>query len=414
MIRVNDNFQELPAVYLFTQISRILTKYRSTPGVIPLIRMDIGDFPGPISGYVAKEMKRAIDELESTETFKGYGPEQGYAFLREVIAEKDYAERGIEIDPSEIFISDGAKCDLGNLGDILSKEIKVAVMDPSYPAYIDDNVIDGRAGKLEGDQYNSITYLKCKFENNFYPSLPEEQVDLIYICSPNNPTGSVMTLKELEKWVDYAKKHGSLLIFDSAYESYIRTPGLPKSIYEVPGAKEVAIEVRSFSKTGGFTGIRCGYTVVPKEIVGTYSDGNKVTLNALWNRRQTTKFNGASYISQRGAAALYTEEGKKSVKDMIDKFLKNAGKLSDLFKKYGWKVTGGSDSPYVWAGNPYGLTSYEIFESILQECGVSATPGKGFGEEGEGFIRLTGFNTLENTEKAILRMEKWLKNKAKK
>ena len=409
MIRVNNNFEELPAVYLFTQISRILAKYKEEKDALPLIRMDIGDIPGPLPSSVARAMHEAVEELTTKESFKGYGPEQGYAFLRNVIAEKDYGERNLPIDPSEIFISDGAKCDLGNLGDILAKDSRVAVMDPSYPAYVDDSVIDGRAGKLVGNKYSGITYLKCKSEKNFCPELPEERVDIIYICSPNNPTGSVLPYEELEKLVKYAKENKSLIIFDSAYEAYIRTPNLPKSIYEVSGAKEVAIEIRSFSKTGGFTGIRCGYTVVPKEIVGYYKDNTPITLNTLWNRRQTTKFNGASYISQKGAAALYTEEGRKEVREMTDRFLKNAGMLREMFEEAGWKVTGGVDSPYVWAGNPYGWTSYETFEKLLKECGVSTTPGSGFGEEGEGYIRLSGFNSLENTEKAIDRLRKILK-----
>ncbi|MCH5240631.1 MAG: LL-diaminopimelate aminotransferase [Muribaculaceae bacterium] len=406
MIRVNDNFQELPAVYLFTQISRILAQYKEKNEGLPLIRMDIGDISGPIPSSAAHAMKEAVEELATKEGFKGYGPEQGYQFLRDLIAVKDYQQRGIEIDPTEIFIGDGAKCDLGNLGDILSKECKVAVMDPTYPAYIDDNVIDGREGKLKDGKYNRITYLKSNFENNFSPDLPTDVVDMIYICSPNNPTGAVMNYTELKKWVDYARKHKSLIIFDSAYEAYVRTPHIPRSIYEIPGAKEVAIEIRSFSKTGGFTGVRCGYTVIPKEIVGYYQDGQPVTLNALWSRRQTTKFNGASYISQKGAAALYSEKGVKEVREMTDRILSNATNLRNLFEKAGWKVTGGIDSPYVWAKNPYGWSSRETFDKLLSECGVSTTPGAGFGEEGEGYIRLTGFNSKENTDAAIKRMEK--------
>ena len=405
MIQVNNNFQELPAVYLFTQISRIIAKYKEDKNAIPLIRMDIGDIPGPIANCVSSAMHKAIDDLTSTETFKGYGPEQGYSFLRDIISEKDYKERGVEISPSEIFISDGAKCDLGNLGDILSKDCKIAVMDPSYPVYVDDNVIDGREGKREGNRYSGITYLECKIEKDFSPEVPENKVDIVYICSPNNPTGTVMTKSELKKWVDYAKTNGSLIVFDSAYESYIRNPDLPKSIYEIEGAKEVAIEIRSFSKTGGFTGIRCGYTVVPNELKGTYTDGSQVALNLLWSRRQTTKFNGASYISQRGAEALYTEEGRKAVKEMTDKFLHNAMLLRRVFEDAGWKVTGATDSPYVWALNPFGMKSVEVFETILKECGVSTTPGSGFGDEGEGYIRLTGFNTRENTLKAIERLK---------
>ena len=409
MIKANDNFKELPSVYLFTQISRILAKYKEEKDVIPLIRMDIGDIPGPVAPCVAKAMHEAVDELTHITSFKGYGPEQGYNFLREPISEKDYKDKGIKIDPSEIFISDGAKCDLGNLGDILSRECKIAVMDPSYPVYIDDNVIDGREGKLEDKKYTEITYLKCRAETNFFPHLPEKPVDIIYICSPNNPTGAVFTYDELKKWVDYARQHKSLIIFDSAYESYIRTKGVPLSIYEIEGAKEVAIEVRSFSKTGGFTGIRCGYTVIPYELKGYYSNGEEVSLNTLWNRRQTTKFNGASYISQRGAAALYTKEGRAYIKQMTDYFIHNASLLRKMFESAGWTVTGGTDSPYVWAGNPYKMTSGQIFEKLLRECGVSTTPGTGFGQEGEGYIRLTGFNTLENTQLAIERISEWLK-----
>lgn len=411
MIKVNDNFKELPAVYLFTQISRKLATYRENKDAIPLIRMDIGDIPGPLPSCVVKAMHKAIDDLSAQDSFKGYGPEQGYSFLRDIIAKKDYQEKGIDIDSSEIFISDGAKCDLGNLGDIISKECKVAVMDPSYPAYIDDNVIDGREGKLQEGKYTAITYLKCKMESGFYPELPERPVDVIYICSPNNPTGTVLPKEELKKWVNYAQRNGSLIIFDSAYEAYIRNKELPVSIYEIEGAKEVAIEIRSFSKTGGFTGVRCGYSVVPHSLKGEYNNGERMELNTLWSRRQTTKFNGASYVSQRGAEALYTEEGKQEVREMTDIFLHNAALLRGLFEDAGWNVTGGKDSPYVWAGNPYGMSSTEIFESLLNQCGVSITPGVGFGEEGEGYIRLSGFNSHENTQKAIERLRKWLENK---
>lgn len=413
MIRVNNYFKQLPAVYLFTQISRILAEYKERKDVIPLIRMDIGDIPGPLPDSVSKAMHKAIDDLSTVENFKGYGPEQGYAFLREVISTKDYQQKGIPISPSEIFISDGAKCDLGNLGDILSKSLKVAVMNPSYPAYIDDNVIDGRAGNLTNGSYEEITYLPCVFEDGFIPATPNEKVDLIYICSPNNPTGSVFTREALEKWVEYARKNNSLIIYDSAYEAYIRTEGMPLSIYEIPGAKEVAVEVRSYSKTGGFTGVRCGYTVVPHELIGYYEDGEPITLNSLWSRRQTTKFNGASYVAQRGAEALYTDEGRKEVREMTDRFLKNARLLRNMFEKAGWKVTGGIDSPYVWALNPYGLSSYEIFSELLDKCGVSTTPGSGFGTEGEGYIRLSGFNTFEKTQEAVNRIEKFLSLKTK-
>lgn len=408
MINVNDNFRELPSVYLFTQISRRLAKYKEENHPLNLIRMDIGDIPGPIPEIVAAAMHKAVEDLTYVDRFRGYGPEQGYSFLREVISENDYKTRGIEIEPSEIFISDGAKCDLGNLGELFSRNCRVAVMDPSYPAYTDDNVIDGRAGSLDGDRYTKIMYLKCRESDNFFPELPEERADIIYICSPNNPTGNVLPKEELQKWVDYARENKSVIIFDSAYESYIRTPGIPKTIYEIPGSREVAIEVRSFSKTGGFTGIRCGYTVVPHLLKGNYSTGEEVGLNGLWARRQTTKFNGASYISQRAAEALYSEEGKRAVRQMTDSYLQNASLLANILIKAGWKVCGGKDSPYVWAGNPYGKTSYSLFENILEECGVSSTPGSGFGKEGEGYLRFSGFNTLANTEEAVKRLSKWL------
>ena len=408
MIKVNDNFRQLPSVYLFTKISRRLAQYREDKNAIPLIRMDIGDIPGPIPPAAAMAMINAVKDLEGLQEFHGYGPEQGYAFLREAIAINDYSARGIDIKASEIFVSDGAKCDLGNLGDILSKDCNIAVMNPSYPAYIDDNAIDGRAGLLVDGVYPAVPYLKCPETNGFYPELPKGHVDIIYLCSPNNPTGMVMPHQELKKFVDYALKESSLIIFDSAYEAYVRDPDLPKSIYEIEGAQKVAIEVRSYSKTGGFTGVRCGYTVVPDALTGRFENGEEVKLNMLWSRRQTTKFNGASYVSQRGAEALYTDEGKRQVREMTDRFLANAGKLKKVFEKAGWKVIGGSDSPYVWAGAPFNAKSTDIFERILMECGVSTTPGSGFGSEGEGYIRLTGFNSSMATDDAIQRLEKFL------
>lgn len=408
MIKANDNFRELPDTYLFTEISRRIAKYKEQHPDKSLIRMDIGDIPGPLAACVTEAMRKAVTDMSVSNGFRGYGPEQGYSFLRDKIAEIDYHSRGIDIDSSEIFIGDGAKCDLGNFGDILSRDCKIAVMNPSYPAYTDDNVIDGRAGKYTGKDYSGITYLECSSENGFCPDLPDVEVDIIYICSPNNPTGTVLPKEELKKWVDYAKEHKSLIIFDSAYESYIRTSGMPKSIYEIEGSKEVAVEIRSFSKSGGFTGVRCGYTVVPKSLKGYYSNGQPVSLNLLWNRRQTTKFNGASYISQRGAEALYSLEGQESIRKMTDSFLKNVGKLRGVFEKTDWKVFGGNDSPYLWVGNPYGLSSYELFDKILTECGISVTPGSGFGLKGEGYIRLSGFNTLSNTDIAVARFSEWL------
>lgn len=408
MIKVNDNFTQLPAVYLFTQISRRLAQYKENTDNIPLIRMDIGDIPGPIPSAAAEAMHKAVDDLSGSKNFHGYGPEQGYAFLRDVIAKNDYANRGIDIKASDIFVGDGAKCDLANLGDILARDSKIAVMNPSYPAYIDDNAIDGRTGKLQGNAYPEVVYLDCPESNGYYPLLPDRHVDIIYICSPNNPTGVTLPKSELQKWVDYARNEGSLIIFDSAYEAYIRDESLPKSIYEIENAQEVAIEVRSFSKTGGFTGVRCGYTVVSDRLVGSFSNGDTVKLNQLWGRRQTTKFNGASYVSQRGAEALYSEKGKVEVREMTDRYLSNAMKLRKTFEEAGWKVTGATDSPYVWAKSPANLKSTEIFEQILMQCGVSTTPGSGFGSSGEGFVRLSGFNSAEATEKAIFRLKEYL------
>lgn len=406
MVRVNDNFKELPGVYLFTRISRRIAEYKEKGLGPSLIRMDIGDISGPIPGCVARYMQEAVNDLETKDKFHGYGPEQGYNFLREAIRDHDYKSRVIDISTDEIFVSDGAKCDLGNLGDIFSRDLKIAVMNPSYPAYIDDNVIDGRAGHLEGSVYSNVEYLKCSAKDGYMPSLPREHVDIIYLCSPNNPTGTVLPREELRKWVDYARKEGSIIIFDSAYESYIRDNSLPRSIYEIENSKEVAIEVRSFSKSGGFTGIRCGYSVVPKELKGKYSDGKEVSLNSLWSRRQTTKFNGASYISQRGALALYTAEGRDDVRKMTDYYLENARLLRAAFESAGWETVGATDSPYVWTGNPKGIKSEDVFERLLTETGVTCTPGTGFGSEGEGFIRLTGFSSREKTEEAIKRIEK--------
>lgn len=408
MIRVNDNFQNLPAVYLFTQISRRLAQYKEQGKGLPLIRMDIGDISGPLPSVATIAMHKAVDDLSGQFNFHGYGPEQGYAFLRDRIAKVDYSDRGVDIKPEEIFVSDGAKCDLGNLGDILSRESRIAVMNPSYPVYIDDNVIDGRTGLLVDGAYSKVVYLKCGEDNNFFPEIPTERADIIYLCSPNNPTGMALTREELKKWVSYAKENGSLIIYDSAYESYVRSEGIPKSIYEIEGAKDVAIEVRSFSKTGGFTGVRCGYTVVPDNLIGVYSSGKEIKLNVLWSRRQTTKFNGSSYVSQRGAEALYTPAGIEEVRKMTDLYLSNAKKLRKVFESAGWKSFGGIDSPYLWTGSPDGMKSVDIFETILNKCGVSTTPGSGFGSEGEGYIRLTGFNSSENTDKAIERLSKYL------
>lgn len=401
MLRANDNFRQLPVSYLFSEVGRRIADFRQSNPGSEVIRMDIGDIKQPLFSSVVKAMHEAVDELSRAETFKGYGPEQGYGFLRDTIALNDYRKRGIDISPDDIFISDGAKSDLGNLGDIYSRDSRVAVMNPAYPVYVDDSVIDGRAGELVGGKWNRLIYLDCRPENGFLPSLPEEKADVIFLCFPNNPTGVAVTKDRLREWVEFARENKSLIIYDSAYEAFVRSPETVRSIYEIQGAEEVAIEVRSFSKTAGFTGIRCGYTVVPKCLKGIYSDGSCVSMNTLWNRRQTTKFNGCSYISQKAAAAVYTPGGQADVRTATDYYLANAGIIRATFEKIGFKAYGATDSPYIWVTAGDGKTSWELFDIFLNDYGFSTTPGSGFGTSGEGYIRMTGFNTRENTEKAM-------------
>lgn len=404
MVRINDNFGKLPVSYLFSEVGRRVAEYKRNNPNKEVIRMDIGDVTKPIFPCVALAMHEAVVELSSAKTFHGYGPEQGYAFLRDAIAYHDYQKRGIDIESSDIFVSDGAKSDLGNLGDIYSRDCKVAVMNPAYPVYVDDSVIDGRGGELVNGKWSNLVYLECDPSNGFLPTLPSERADVIYLCFPNNPTGVAINKNELQKWVDYARENGSLIIYDSAYEAFVSEYGIVKSIYEIDGADEVAIEVRSFSKTAGFTGIRCGYTVVPRKLKGINSKGEAVALNSLWNRRQTTKFNGASYVSQRGAAAIYTEEGQRCVNDAIGYYLGNARIIKSYMQDAGYKVFGAENSPYVWASLDNGISSWELFDEILNRHGISTTPGSGFGSAGEGYIRLTGFNSRENTFTAMKKL----------
>jgi len=409
-MRINDNFIKLPESYLFSQVAARLREYKDKHPEADIIRMDIGDVTLPIAECVSEAMHRAVDDMTRKETFHGYGPEQGYPFLRDAISRKDYKERGIDIPASDIFISDGAKSDLGNLGNIYSGESVIAVGDPGYPVYVDASVMDGRGGELTPDGFwNRILYLECNAGNGFKPAVPEKHADVIFLCSPCNPTGTTFTRDELQEWVDYARRHKSLIIYDSAYEAFVTDPKIPKSIYEIEEAREVAIEIRSFSKTAGFTGLRCGYTVVPSELYGEDDNGEKVSLRKLWLRRQTTKFNGASYIIQRGAEALYTPEGREAIKKNIGIYLSNAAYIREKMKEAGFMVFGGENSPYVWAGDPEGGDSWDLFTRILEEANVSCTPGSGFGAAGAGYIRLTGFNTPENTRKAmdrILRLSK--------
>lgn len=407
MIRVNDNFTLLSQSYLFSEIARKVTDFARSHPDADIIRMGIGDVTRPVCSAAVEAMHRAVDDEASAGTFHGYGPEQGYAFLREAIAAYDYEARGINIAPEEIFVSDGAKSDTGNIGDILSRDCRVAVTDPVYPVYVDTNVMAGRAGAPlpDGKGWSGIEYLPCTVENGFLPSLPATNPDIIYLCFPNNPTGTVLEATELKKWVDYALANGCLILFDAAYEAYVTTPGVPRSIYEIEGARRCAIEFRSFSKTAGFTGVRCGYTVVPSDLEGVDANGCKVSLHQLWNRRQCTKFNGASYISQRAAEALYTPKGRMQVDQTIAYYRNNASMLLKGLSEAGLKAFGGVDAPYIWVKTPDSMSSsWQFFDYLLREASIVGTPGVGFGHAGEGYFRLTAFSSEEATAEACSRI----------
>lgn len=401
MISINDNFLLLPESYLFSEVARRVNEFQKANPSREIIRMGIGDVTRPLCPAAVRAMHAAVDDEASSTTFHGYGPEQGYPFLRDRIAEVDYKERGIDISAAEIFVGDGAKSDLGNFPDILAPGIKVAVTDPVYPVYVDTNVMAGHGGRRQGEHHDGIIYLPVNKENGYVPQLPAERPDVIYLCSPNNPTGTALTRQQLKVWVDYARREGCLILFDSAYEAYIRSEDVPHSIYEIEGAKEVALEFRSFSKTAGFTGVRCGYTVVPECLMGKDAEGREVPLRRLWNRRQCTKFNGASYISQRGAAAIYTPKGREQVEETVAYYMENARIMRQALTEAGYEVAGGVDSPYVWLKTPDGMSSWEFFDRLLATHGIVGTPGSGFGAEGEGYLRLTAFNTREATEKAM-------------
>ena len=354
-------------------------------------------------------MHKAVDEIGTKEGFKGYGPEQGYEFLRNAIVENDYKQRGVEIKPDEVFVSDGAKCDCGNIVDIFAKNNKVAITDPVYPVYLDTNVMSGRSGKYNKEKgiYENIVYLPVTAENNFKPQLPKEKVDMIYLCFPNNPTGTVLTKEDLKVWVDYAKENKSIILYDAAYEAFITEENIPHSIYEVEGAKDVAIEFKSYSKTAGFTGVRCAYVVIPHTVKGYTENGEEIELNKLWNRRTCTKFNGVSYIVQRAAEATYSEEGKKQIRENIQSYLENAKIIKEGLEKAGFTTYGGVNSPYIWLQVPKNMTSWEFFDKLLEEVNIVGTPGSGFGPHGEGYFRLTAFGTKENSIEAIKRIENW-------
>lgn len=407
MIKINNNFCTLQESYLFTDIARRLSAYVAANPGADIIKMGIGDVTRPICPASVEAMHKACDEMARTETFRGYGPEQGYEFLIECISKYDYAARGIEIGKDEIFVSDGAKSDTGNIGDILSVDNIVAVTDPVYPVYVDSNVMAGRAGTAGDDgRWSKIVYLPCTAANGFIPALPQTVPDMIYLCYPNNPTGTTLTKAQLKTWVDYALANKALILFDSAYEAYIQEDDVPHSIFEIEGAKKCAIEFRSFSKTAGFTGLRCAYTVVPKELVGYAADGSQVQLRKLWNRRQCTKFNGASYITQRAAEAIYSPEGREQIRQSIGYYMRNAKIMRQSIEDIGLQVFGGVNSPYVWIKTPDGLSSWEFFTKLLGEYNIVGTPGVGFGPSGEGYLRLTAFGTYENTLRAMDRLKR--------
>lgn len=408
MIRVNENYLKLKASYLFVDIAKRVAAFTAAHPEKKVIRMGIGDVTRPLPPVCIKALHEAADEMAAEATFKGYGPEAGYEFLREAIAENDYRARGCQIGADEIFVSDGAKCDTANIQELFAGDIKIAVPDPVYPVYVDTNVMAGRTGENVGGRYQGFIYLNSTAENNFIPELPKEKVDLIYLCFPNNPTGAAITKAELKKWVDYAKENKSLILYDAAYEAFIRDESLPRSIYEIEGADEVAVEFRSFSKTAGFTGTRCAFTVVPKKVKAYTASGEAVALNPLWNRRQSTKFNGVSYPIQKAAAAVYTAEGKAQVKALIDFYLENAKIIREKMTSLGFACTGGENSPYIWVRT--GCESWSFFDKLLNEAAVVTTPGSGFGSCGEGFIRISAFNSRENVIEAMNRVSSVLGN----
>lgn len=405
MALINEHFLKLQNNYLFSDITKKVNSFKVTHPKEKIIRMGIGDVTRPLAPAVIEAMHKAVEEMAFKDSFHGYGPEQGYSFLIDAIIKHDYASRGISIEPSEVFISDGAKSDCGNIGDMLRHDNSIGMTDPVYPVYLDSNVMSGRTGILRDGKWSDVVYIPCTEENNFVPTFPDRRVDILYLCYPNNPTGTTLTKEELKRWVNYALANDTIIMYDSAYEAYIQDPDIPRSIYEIKGAKKVAIEFRSFSKTAGFTGVRCGYTVVPKELVAYTLDGEKVQLNKLWSRRQSTKFNGTSYITQRGAEAIYSSEGKKQIKETIHYYMANAKMMKDGLRACGFTVYGGENAPYLWLKTPNGLTSWKFFDTLLYEASIVGTPGVGFGPSGEGYLRLTAFGDQEDTLEAMSRMK---------
>ena len=406
MALINEHFLKLPGSYLFADIAKKVNAYKVSHPQQRVISLGIGDVTQPLCPAVIEAMHKATEEMASKASFRGYGPERGYDFLREAIIKHDYLSRGVHIDPSEVFINDGAKSDTGNFQEILRWDNSIGVTDPVYPVYIDSNAMIGRAGFYEAGRWSSVTYLPCTAENNFIPSLPNHRVDMIYLCYPNNPTGTVLTKEELTKWVNYALENDAIILYDAAYQAYIRNDSIPHSIYEIRGARKVAVEFRSYSKTAGFTGVRCGYTIVPKEVTASTLNGERIALNGIWDRRQCTKFNGTSYISQRAAEAIYTPEGQRQVKETINYYMTNASIMRDTLTRLGYQVYGGENAPYLWVKTPAGTDSWQFFEQLLYGVGVVCTPGVGFGPSGEGYIRFTAFGNREDCLEAMTRMTK--------
>lgn len=405
MALVNNNYLKLPGSYLFSEIARRVNQYKKDNPDADIIRLGIGDVTRPLPPAVVEAMKKAVEEMGRQETFRGYGPEQGYEFLQERIIENDFKPRGVELAVDEVFVSDGAKNDSANFQELFGIDNILAVSDPVYPVYVDSNVMAGRTGPVNTKgQFEKIVYLPCTEENGMKPPLPRTRVDMIYLCFPNNPTGMTLSKEELKQWVDYARVNRSVILFDAAYEAYIQEEGIPHSIFEVEGAREVAVEFRSFSKTAGFTGTRCACTIVPKEVKVYDSNGKAHSLNPLWLRRQTTKFNGVSYPVQAGAAAVFSEEGKKQVKEMIDYYMENARIIREGLEKAGFKVFGGVNAPYIWLKTPENMGSWDFFDKLMKDANVVGTPGAGFGANGEGYFRLTAFGTRENTARAVERI----------
>ena len=402
MIRINEHFTKLKASYLFADIAKRVNAYVAANPTKPVIRLGIGDVTEPLPPVCIAALHAATDEMAHRSTFKGYGPEQGYAFLREAIAQHDFVALGAKVEPDEIFVSDGSKCDVANIQEIFASDTRLAIPDPVYPVYVDTNVMAGRTGLNEHGRYAGIVYLDSTAANGYVPAPPAEPADLVYLCFPNNPTGAVATRAQLAAWVDYARRHQALILFDAAYESYIRTPGIPRSIYEIEGARDVAIEFRSFSKLAGFTGLRCAYTVVPKTLKARDSRGATHSLHALWNRRHTTKFNGVSYPVQKAAAAVYTETGQQQTRALTDFYLGNAQLIREAMTKLGMSCIGGDNAPYIWVNT--GRDSWEFFDRLLQDAQVVTTPGAGFGRCGEGHVRISAFNSRSNVEQALARI----------